>query len=82
MSSFVGKKTKRPFCISVRVERGKGVGLKKGKEVELKYKSPLVNSVLWYDRVYWGGHPNHAVLQSIFVVYIWVCDTPAFHSSR
>ena len=36
------------------------------KGVDLKYKSPLVNSVPWYnDRLYRGGHPTNAVLQYI-----------------
>ena len=35
----------------------------KGKKVDLKYKSPLVNSVPWYnDRLYRVWSPNHAVL--------------------
>ena len=62
------------------LERGKKVGLKVcsysasfftiNKKVELKYKSPLVNNVPWYDRLYrGGGYPNHAVLIH-FEVYI------------
>ena len=42
------------------------------KKVELKYKSPLINSVHFGTMtkgVPWGGHPNH-FLQPIFVVCI------------
>ena len=62
-----------------RVENG-GVFVGNGgslNKIDLKYNSPLVNSVPWYnDRVYRGWTPNHAVLHPFRGLHL-ICAIPA-----
>ena len=75
-------------CLKGDLDRGVRAGVreckkKKKRKVELKYKSPLVNSVpLVDDRLYRGVDPQPCSPTNPFRGLHLICATPRFHSAR